>query len=75
MYFVLLFAFIISKSLTCAEQQQDLHAQVLIMGNLQPDELAGNLQHLLKLLGHVGQLHPLPDEFKHKRVKTHKSHS
>lgn len=48
------------EGLTCAEQQQDLHAQVLVVGNLQPDELAGNLHHLLKLLGHVGQLHPLP---------------
>lgn len=43
----------------CAEQQQDLHAQILVVGNLQPDELAGNLQHLLALVGHVGQLHPL----------------
>lgn len=45
--------------LTCAEQQQDLHAQILVVGHLQPDKLAGNLQHLLTLVGHVGQLHPL----------------
>lgn len=48
------------KTLTCAEQQQDLHAQILVVGNLQPDELAGDLQHLLALVGHVWQLHPLP---------------
>ena len=47
------------KQRTCAEQQQDLHAQVLVVGHLQPDELAGDLQHLLTLVGHVGQLHPV----------------
>ena len=46
---------------TCAEQQQHLHAQVLVVGHLQPDKLAGDLQHLLTLVGHVGQLHPGPD--------------
>lgn len=48
------------KSLTCAEQQQDLHAQILVVRDLQPDKFAGNLQHLLALVGHVGQFHPLP---------------
>lgn len=47
-------------SLTCAEEQQNLHAQVLVVGDLQPDKLTGNLQHLLTLVSHVGQLHPLP---------------
>lgn len=47
-------------SLTCAEQQQNLHAQILVVGDLQPDKLTGNLQHLLALVSHVGQLHPLP---------------
>ena len=55
--------------LTCAEQQQDLHAQILVVGNLQPDELAGDLQHLLALVGHVGQLHPLPGGITQKRLK------
>lgn len=54
--------------LTCAEQQQDLHAQILVVGNLQPDKLAGNLQHLLTLVGHVGQLHPLPGGFRQKHI-------
>ena len=45
---------------TCAEQQQHLHAQVLVVGHLQPDKLAGDLQHLLTLVRHVGQLHPGP---------------
>lgn len=48
------------SGLTCAEQQEDLHAQVLVMGDLQADELAGDLQHQLALVRHVGQLHPLP---------------
>lgn len=55
-----LFCYFQVKTLTCAEQQQDLHAQILVMGDLQPNKLAGNLQHLLTLFGHVGQLHPLP---------------
>lgn len=46
--------------LTCAEQQEDLHAQVLVVGDLQAHELAGDLQHQLALVRHVGQLHPLP---------------
>lgn len=49
-----------APSLTCAEEQQHLHAQVLVVGDLQPDKLAGDLQHLLALVGHVGQLHALP---------------
>lgn len=46
--------------LTCAEKQQDLHAQILVVGDLQTNKLIGDLQHLLALVSHVGQLHPLP---------------
>lgn len=48
------------RRLTCAEQQQDLHAQVLVVGDLQANKLVGDLQHELALVRHVGQLHPLP---------------
>lgn len=48
------------RRLTCAEQQQDLHAQVLVVGDLQANKLVGDLQHQLALVRHVGQLHPLP---------------
>lgn len=50
------------QSVTCAEQQQDLHAQVLVVGDLQPDKLVADLQHLLALVGHEGQLHSLSEE-------------
>lgn len=43
-----------SPSLTCAEKQQDLHAQILVVGDLQTNKLTGNLQHLLALVSHVG---------------------
>lgn len=63
----------VEAGLTCAEQQQDLHAQILVVGNLQPDELAGDLQHLLALVGHVGQLHPLPVGITQKQLKQRSS--
>lgn len=47
--------------ITCAEQQQDLHAQVLLVGHLQSDELVADLQHLLALVVHERQLHALPE--------------
>lgn len=47
--------------ITCTEQQQDLHAQVLVIGHLQSDKLITDLQHLLTLVGHEGQLHTLPE--------------
>lgn len=59
--------------LTCAEQQQDLHAQVLVVGNLEPDKLTGNLQHQLALVGHVGQLHPLPCGITNNKIEHHES--
>lgn len=48
-------------SLTCTEQQQDLHAQILVVGHLQPDKLIADFQHLLALVAHEGQLHTLPE--------------
>lgn len=45
--------------ITCTEQQQDLHAQVLVIGHLQSDKLVTDLQHLLTLVVHEGQLHTL----------------
>lgn len=58
----------LSSGLTRAEQQQDLHAQVLVVGDLQAHKLAGDLQHQLALVRHVGQLHPLPggDQSEHR---------
>ena len=52
--------YIMTECVTCAEQQQDLHAQKFIMRDLQTNKLAGNLQHLLKLVRHEGKLHPVP---------------
>lgn len=57
-------------SLTCAEQQQHLHAQVLLVGHLQTYKLTADLQHLLTLVVHEGQLHPLPG--RHRRSKVSK---
>lgn len=47
---------------TCAEQQQDFHAQVLFIGHLQPDKLITDLQHLLTLVVHEGHLHSLAEK-------------
>lgn len=53
--------FWVTCTVTCTEQQQDLHAQVLVMWHLQSDELVTDLQHLFALVGHEGQLHPLSE--------------
>lgn len=50
--------------LTCAEQQEHLHAQVLVIGDLQSDELVADLQHLLALVIHERQIHALSEETK-----------
>lgn len=48
--------------LTCAEQKKHLHAQVLVIGDLQSDELVADLQHLLALVIHERQVHALSEE-------------
>lgn len=47
--------------ITCAEQQQHLHAEVLLIGHLQPHKLPADLQQLLTLVVHEGQPHAFPD--------------
>ncbi len=39
---------------TCAEEQEHFHAEILVVGHLQPDQLIGDLQHLVTLVTHVG---------------------
>lgn len=39
---------------TCAEEQEHFHAEILVVGHLQPDQLTGDLQHLATLVIHVG---------------------
>lgn len=56
-------------SITCTEQQQDLHAQVLVIGHLQSDKLITDLQHLLALVGHKRQLHTLSERRERKDGK------
>lgn len=55
--------------ITCTEQQQHLHAEVLLVGHLQSDKLIADLQHLLTLVVHEGQLHALSE-----RGETHRLH-
>lgn len=47
--------------ITCAEQEKDLHAEVLLVGQLQPHKLFADVQHLHTLVVHEGQLHAFPD--------------
>lgn len=39
---------------TCAEEQEHFHAEIFVVGHLQPDQLIGDLQHLVTLVVHVG---------------------
>ena len=51
---------------TDAEQQQSLHAQELLLGDLQQDKLLGQVLHPDAVLVHGGYVHPVPER---KRVR------
>jgi len=46
---------------TDAEQQQSLHAQELLLGDLQEDELLGQVLHPDAVLVHGGDVHAVPE--------------
>lgn len=53
------------SSPTCGEEQQGLHAQILLVGHLEAGQLSGHHEHVLALFVHTREVHPLPEEEKH----------
>lgn len=43
----------------CREEEQGLHAEILLVGDLEAGELSGHHEHVFALFIHTGEIHPL----------------